>query len=245
MEIDDIVLKPIEKANAHNINTVSLSIIPLAMLQLENLADFLTEEPAHIRIKINEKDSYHSFEQVLRIRIWLPNQRTYSWCIYSEEREWSLEEGNAGGLIIRYADWDRSFDMQKVRNKKKDKQEKKNEWPTLDLLNLYFNPKNSLELLKRLYEVDNCLFNGVKLRKRESSEAKPDWNDLEVMRRFNWGQIHNTWSPYMVNEEIENIVITLDEELNLFRKKNPDNIFQMDLDYSFPIEIKKALVYKE
>ena len=236
--------KPKEEGNSQIINDVCLPVIPLIMLRYEQISNFYTEEPGFIRIKVTENDDYHLFEQVLRFRIWVPNQETNSWCIYSEDRGWLNEEGSIGGLVIRHAVWNRAYDTQKAQEAVERKNERNkflNNWPTLELKNIYLNSKIASELIMFLKEIDKMLFEGIKLKKRREAEECPIWGDLEVMRLFDWGQVKSTWCPDMVNKDMESYVIKFDKQLKKYIKNITGSVYRMDLDYSIPLELLKAL----
>lgn len=238
--------RPVEKSNADIINEVCLPVMPLAMLRFEQITNFVTEEPLHIRVRLNQGDRLRDFEQILRLRTWVPNQETNSWCIYSEVREWVREEGNIGGLVIRNSVWDRYTDMRKLINaKSEDQDEHLRAWPAVRLRTFYFSEENSFELVRNLKTLDLALENGIKLIKREKSVEVSDWIEIDCMRRFDWGQVQATWTPDMVNKEIESLRIGIIDQLEKLLEAVLNKVYQIQLNYSVPLDIWKSMTIGE
>jgi hypothetical protein len=233
---------PIENGNAINIKQVCLGIMPLVLLRFEELVDFLTEEPEAIGIMLSETDSERMFEQVLRIRQWIPNISTISWSVYSESREWDLKEDNSG-IVIRRVKWDRSFDIKKTKGATKDERiSMLNDWPTVEMKNIYLSKENLQKEIKTFQKFDQILRSGITLIKRDISK-KPIWGDMEVLRKFNWGKYHAVWDFTMMSKPIEDfskkICKMIEDNLN----SNFGNIYQIRLDYSIPPELEKSIIY--
>ena len=93
--------------------------------------------------------------------------------------------------------------------------------------------------------MDDLMKCGILLSFRENSKESFKWSDIEVLRKFNWGQIHNTWSPIVVNTEIETFLKSMDIYLNQLTEKPQEKIYQMDLDYSCSLHMKKDLIVGE
>ena len=83
-------LKPINTGNAKNINEVCTPIIKLIMIRYEAIFDFYSEEPYSINVQINEGDNKYKLEQIIRVRKWGNNTRSYSLSIYSQQREFEF-----------------------------------------------------------------------------------------------------------------------------------------------------------
>ncbi len=235
-------LKPEEKGNAENIKEVCCPTLPLILVRYESISEYYSQEPLLINIRPTELDDFITFEQVLRLRIWVPNEKINSWCIYSKEREWEVTRKLAKGIIIRHVVWDRKNDMAKAKENIENRQSLLNNWPTIKINNFYITPEISLELANDLKELDKFLVKGIKLRRRKSGEDKPEWGDFEILRLFDWGQVHATWGPTISNSNIEDYVKNLDKKLELYLSASHVTIYQMDLDYSYPTEIHKAII---
>lgn len=234
--------KPLESGNAHNINNVCYPVHAFVLMRYEAIADFFTEEPPLINIQLTQKSDVYTFEQVLRTRIWLSNKKTESWCIYSEEREWPETDGKRlGGLVIRHAVWDRKLDLTKVKQSP-DTKNILNDWPAIELQNYYVKPEKACKLIETFRSLDTMLEGGIKLRKRKDLMPQYVWNELEVKRLFDWGSVHAVWHPFMVNEDLEEKIFDLGSQLNSFQVEKLDYVYKMDLDYSCPPEVFKAII---
>lgn len=228
--------KPIEEGNAEIINEKCHPIM-VPMLQYEQMASYYTEEPLYIRAKHNKEDKLITYEQILRMRYTIPNDKINSWCIYSEDREYPFKKSKQSGLIIRNVIWDRKRDTNIVKGNPSIKEQKR--WPTIYIKNIYLTNDKSDDLIKEIKEFDQFIWRGIILKKRDTKEH-PLWLDLEVMRWFDWGQVKTTWSPYeMMNHEIEMQVIKLNDLLEEYKNNEHEKIYQMDLDYLIPLEVFK------
>jgi len=238
-------IKPIEKGNAQVINEVCLPITPfLTLLRYEAIANYYSEEPQHIYLKICESDKRCLFEQVFRLRVRIPNQMAYAWIIYSNSREWLNENGDTKGLIIRNVIWERSVDSEKVKKiSKSDKGVLLTNWPELQLNNIYLNPQLSTKLIDTLLKGDNIMSRGIVLEERASEAEQPEWYEIEIRRLFDWGNVQALWSPDMENKDLERYSFLLNKQLKTYINKHVDSIYQMDLDYIYPPEKYKSIIY--
>ena len=226
-------IKPVEKGNAELIKEKCHPIM-FTMLQYEQIANFYTEEPLYIRAKLNEEDKLNVYEQILRIR-YKSLDRINSWCIYSLNREWSSKKTTDNRFIIRNVIWDRKHDL-KIAKDNQDGDKKS--WPTLYIKNIYINSDMADSVKKGIEQLDHFVRKGIVLKKRGAKEYPP-WLYFEVMRWFDWGQVKATWSPYMMNNEIETLVIKINELLEQCIANVKEMIYQMDLDYLIPPEVFK------
>lgn len=234
---------PIEKGNAQKINEICSSMIPLPLLRYSAIADFYTEEPKQIGIRINDSDSGCTFEQVFRFRVWIPNQITYSWLIYAKNREWLSDDNELDGLLVRYVAWRRDLDLEKVKKTHKENKELfLNNWPRIETENIFIKPQMCSELIKILRKGDKILSKGITFIERKSTARKPNWRDMEVNRMFDWGTVHAVWCPFMENKEVERYIINLDKYLKKHANIEMDNIYQMNLDFTYPPEMYKQLI---
>ncbi|TEB09803.1 putative deoxyribonuclease RhsB [Pelotomaculum sp. FP] len=222
-------IKPIEEGNAE-IKNEKCHPIMFPMLQYGQIASYYTEEPLYIRAKRNKGDKLNIYEQILRMRYTIPNDKINSWCVYSEEREYPFKKSRQSGLIIRNVIWDRKHDTIMVKANPSIKEQER--WPTIYIKNIYLNPDKSEVLIEGIKEFDQFTRRGIILKKRNSKEH-PLWLDLEVMRWFDWGQVKTTWSPYeMVNHEIGNLInISLPNGKNInYTYDNANRLTQKTLD---------------
>lgn len=238
-------LKPIEEGNAQIIEDVCLPIHQLALLRYEAISDFYTEEPQSIDIRIEKDREYVTFEQILRVRTWVPNKKTHSWCVYSEDRELTERDNNTCGLLIRQVTWDREKDLNKFKNADKETYKKLLEsWPTLKIRNTYLEPQLCNEIEKIIRKFDEILQNGIALEERSNISSTPSWKNMELLRLFDWGKVHTTWSPSKENKVIESYILLLEKIFSESLDFATDEaIHQVNLDYSCPPIIWKALVH--
>ena len=236
--------KPLERAKAKTINARCFPIIPLSLMRYEALADFYTEEPKIIRVRENENDQPVDLEQVFRFRKWVPNKTTYSWSIYCDNRNWINENVNGSKLVLRHAIWDKQNDQRGIKTLRSNNQEGPVfSWPRLSANTYYLYSTNVPKMNEALLELERILENGLTLFLRNNEWDWPGWNDLEVMRLFDWGQLHMTWSPVKINNKVEKLLITIENMMQSFAIVGGQEVSQIDLDYTFPPDLFKNSVY--
>lgn len=242
MLLDKKTKKPVEIGNAQILNEVSTAIHPLILLRYEAIAEFYTQEPIQVRIKLSKNNDINIFEQVFRIRIWIPNTRIASWCIYSQTRD--LSDTDNHGVVLRNVVWERGYDAERVKGASKaDKEILLNNWPSIKIQNIYLNRGSISSLLEEVFKMDLVLTKGITLDKRKEDEKRPEWADLEVMRLFDWGQVHSTWSQFMKSTRIENHILVVQEQFQKHIGLEVDDIYQIDFDYGYPTDDYKNLIY--
>ena len=236
-------LKPTNIGNAKTVNEICSPILQLSMLRFEAIFDFYSEEPSSINVQLNQGEQKHKLEQILRIRKWGNNAKSYSWSIYSQQREWNENATNDFGidnnLIVRQVIWDMKVDADKSKNCSPiANQHLIDLWPSIYTKNFYIDSKESSELINQISDFDKLMEHGISL----NSNNSPSWNwkDLEVMRLFDWGQIHTTWSPIKGNVDIEKKIDEFDEYLIIGR--STCEIHSLDLDYSINPEMFKKII---
>lgn len=237
-------IKPREEGNAQNISKLCLPIIPLTLLRYEAIADFYSEEPRNISVKVHESDKSLLFEQIFRIRVWVPNQATESWMLYCNSRNWLNEEERAEGLVIRHVIWERSRDIEKVKTTHKNNQAVLvDSWPQIQAQNIYLNFPLSNQLIKILSEGDKSLSKGIQLVKRPLKKKRPEWRNLEMRRVFDWGNIQALWDPSMENKELEKYHQILSDCLKTIINQEVEKVYELELDFGYPPEDYKSLIY--
>ena len=178
-------LKPINTGNAKNINEVCTPIIKLIMIRYEAIFDFYSEEPYSINVQINEGDNKYKLEQIIRVRKWGNNTRSYSLSIYSQQRELgdnlNLETENM--FVVRQVVWEMNADIDKIKNySPENKQKLLNSWPSIQANNLYVSSKDTTELIKWISEVDKLVKHGIVLE--TNNNPTWGWKDLEFKRLY-------------------------------------------------------------
>lgn len=235
-------LKNIGKGNAQFINEVCLPLIPLVLLRYESFVDFYSEEPRNVYVKFHKNDNKQLFEQIFRLRVWIPNEITYSWNIFSSSRD-GFGVRRKDGLIVRSVIWNRYLDVKKVKEaSKEDKKLLLNSWPNLDINTIFLNEYQSKKLLGILMNYDKHMNNGIKLSKREGDLEKLNWSNIEISRLFDWGSVNANWSPEMENKQLEQYSVNINKTLLGYLTLDFDKIFQMDMDFSYPPEMYKKII---
>lgn len=237
-------LKDIEKGNIQIINEACFPVAPMALLRYESFVDFYTEEPCNVYVKFHKNDNKCLFEQILRLRVWIPNQLTYSWSIYSSSRD-RFEKAREDGLILRYVAWHRSLDVQKLKEANRERKKMLlTELPELEVNNIFLNHKQASCLIDVLDEGDKLVSNGITLNQRSSKLEMPSWKNFELTRMFDWGSVRANWSTTMENIKIEKYGMKLSECLSSYLNTgiSGKKIYQMDLDFLYPPEMFKKLI---
>ena len=242
MQIKDESRNIVENGNAEVIREVTTSALPFPMLKYEALAEYYTQQPVSISIRTTESDDWVNLEQIFRIRFWVPNEGITSWSIYCEERE--VENSFQSGIILRHVIWKRDKDFVRVMNYRDAGIEYEQELtPHIQIENTYLNDGAAEPIRTYLAEIDTLVSNGIVVHNQSSDHIKPLWLDLEVMRIFDWGQVHSTWSRPMGNRPIEDKVTELNYKFEQLELHRDGKIFEMLLDYAYPTEIYRNLIY--
>lgn len=239
MDYQESNIKPQNLGNSKNFEVICSPSLPFTLLRYEAIADFYTEEPVRILVQVNENDNEKVYEQIFRYRVWIANRKTYSFLIYSVNR--SLQEED---MIIHYVVWNRGQDLKKVKSLDRESQGTMlNEWPNIELKTIYLGAENS-SLLKGtiLRNLDKILMKGISLKDRKPYNNLPSWKQMEIMRLFDWGQVHSIWDTEMENNKIETTVSKLEMELKKFESFNLTPVYKMRMDYSVYPEVFKSLV---
>ncbi|EOS41582.1 hypothetical protein FMM75_21285 [Lachnospiraceae bacterium MD335] len=216
---------PKELGNAENIISKTTQEKFRVIKKLEKTFDFISEEPLTISLKKAESSKAELFTRILRIRIWLLENKNISWNVFSKDREIYQD------LIIRKVVWNLDKDAKRLKKKNKDIDQKVlSEFiPSADIRNIYIPPSQAKHLIKLINQLDAEIAEGFILKKKCRSKRK--WKKLEVLRLYNWGQIHCKWSPNRKNKDVQKKIRKLLLELDKFIEKFGQNIFEMTLNY--------------
>ena len=229
--------KPLDNGNVNCIKEEVSVIIRLAIIRYDEIFQFYSTEPVVISIKKDSKSETIVFHQILRVRKWKRNV-AYSYQIFSRGRVW--EENNNVDLIVRKVEWNVERDTQLVK-KANGNRDVLDKWPGLDIQNIYLDHNSAEEIMNEIADLDHLIENGIVLT--NVSEPSWDYKDLELLRRYDWGQIHSTWSPSKENRMIEDKLECIRAVLDNVIDSPHDNIEQMTLCYSDLPETYKNLRY--
>ena len=229
---------PIDIGNAAVVtNNIAIENI-FVMEKLEEFFDFFSEEPVAIKVKEKINSENEEYICILRIRIWNQMGKSSSWSIYSRDREVSDK------LIIRRVVWDIDADETWVRSNIKENRElilKK--WPSIEIRNVYLQASQNYTIIHLINNLDLEIENGFVLHHNENPAW--EWRDLEMLRLYNWGQIHFTWCASKKNEVVEKKIRELISGLDFSIRKDNEQIYQMNFYYSVdPEEYKLQLEAK-
>lgn len=232
--------------NASMLNDICSPVIQLGMIRYEVLFDFLSEEPNIINITRKKDDEVDCMEQIFRTRRWGNNTISSSLSIFSTEREWGDYEQRykdfEKGIVIREVIWDMKADVEKIKNcSKMDRKEMLQAWPKVYSNNYWINMNDCKEIIHCLINLDKSVYNNVALVERNDTVL--NWKNFEIRRLFDWGCIHNIWSPQKVNIEIEEKVLNIEKSVKNIIEKVDYSIYLMDLDFSIePDSYKKNII---
>lgn len=226
--------QPQEKGNADQISLICSAIHPVLFVRYEALAEFLSDEPQFIHIKVAQHQDSILMEQVLRVRVW-KNTGITSWQIFSENR--SLKGDTSIPIVIRKLDWKKDNNI--LENmKKEDRKSLLQSWPDIDIINQYVELTPDAKLFRSIDNLDQGLAKGVQLTSRINEF--PNWTNTEIMRLFEWGKVNITWSQKKQHQDLEERIRELIEEFS-FVYEMPQ-ISEMLLDYSIlPEDFRKIV----
>ena len=221
---------PINDSNAEITVETKVPESKLVMRKFENIFDFFSEEPASIVIEEKKGNLEDSYTCILRIRIWNAEKKSYSWSIYSQNRN------KLSGLVVRKTMWnmkqDSDFAMSKI---KENRDEVLSSCPSITIYNKYIPPLFSNDIAQLISSLDTEIGSGFILTKNQSPNWK--WGDLEILRLYDWGQIHFTWSPNRKNEQVEKMLKSLILKLEADMDEYSNKIFKMKFNYSILPEL--------
>lgn len=227
--------QPQEKGNANQVSIICSSIHPVLFVRYEALAEFLSDEPQFIHIKVDGNQESILMEQVLRVRIWDDTGLT-SWQIFSENR--ILNEGGASiPIVIRKLRWKKDNKILENMNKEVRKSLLES-WPEIDIMNQYFELQPDANFFRSIDNLDLRLVKGVQLTSRKSDV--PSWINMEILRLYEWGKINIIWSQDKQHQELEERIKELIEECSSFYEM--PQISEMVLDYSIQPEEYRKIV---
>jgi hypothetical protein len=198
------------------------------MLRYEEIFNYYSEEPATFKVKEEADSDASNYEEILRIRKWNSGGRSYSWSIYSNERE---EFSHCATFTIRQVVWDLSCDKKDAQNRiKKFREDLLEEWPTICTKNYCIDSKYNDEIIYHIEMLDGAIRNGINI----SNNDMPlwDWKDLELKRLLDWGNIQCTWSNNMQSKEVEGIILHIEKKLEDIICKPHRERYSIDMNYS-------------
>ncbi|BFL12317.1 hypothetical protein LIZ64_08850 [[Clostridium] hylemonae] len=226
-------IEPIHDGNCDKLIERQLQITTLPMIRYESVFDFYAEEPHSITVQ--KESIIESYEPIIRFRKWNVQNESFSWSIYSTNRE------KLDNIVIRKVVWNIKKDKEFAqRNIKERRQDVLLKWPSITTHNIFIPSRYSKEIIEKVDQLDNTIRHGILLSK--NNDPNWEWRDFEIKRLYDWGQIHNTWSTNMKNQDVENNIVDLEMVLNTYITDKCNNAEIIYLNYSIlPSKYKEML----
>jgi len=227
----------IERSNANIIEEVFYPVSNIPMYRFESLVDFVVKEPALIHLYNNRDNDRITCEQIFRLLVDIPNEHLIAYTVYADERE-SITKGCS--IILRQLYWDKQNDIKQLKQFPEKRAKYLQSWPTLSSK---YNVFDRSDLLKKiLNDFDSTINHGISLDKRASEEL-PIWRDIELMRRYDWGELCSSWGTSMQNIEVETLILNLLDIFKLEIDRDNPKIGKIELDYRFPLDLYQKILY--
>jgi hypothetical protein len=230
------IKKPDEFGNANVICEVSYPLIKLTLLRYEAIAEFFADEPYLIHINPEKDTEKITCEKILSLYIDVPNRYMMTYNIFSNERE---DFSHDWYTVLRKVIWDKENDQGQIKNNPDHRDVYLNAWPNISIKNVVMTKNDVLKEV--IDDLDRIIENGIILSPRK--DEYPFWKDIAVMRKYNWGQVHNRWGASHQNIGIEACFFELLRKMEqMFIDKQP--IFhKIALDYQIlPDAFHKSLI---
>ena len=223
-----------ERCNGRGVNIVSKPIVPLRLLQLEEVAEYYIREPEYIYLSGNSRIMC---EIIFQYIFYYPNREEEAWSVYADGRE-------AGGMetvIVRHVVWNKSNDIQQIQKTAGQDREKTAMLPDMTAYTHCCNREEAAYVAQAMLPVDKGLSQGITLLDNHGSRER--WSDVEIQRRLRWGTVRAVWNNsrrWSHEEEGRKLVSCLKRVLVSSRFKTGQDI---ELDFMFPIEAYVARIY--
>lgn len=143
-------------------------------------------------------------------------------------------------IIVRKVTWDRDIDLSFTKEMDKKQVQNLADWPSIEIQHTFIPSFYAANIIKMIDNLDSVIQNGILLK--QNVYPNWEWRDLELKRLYDWGQIHNTWSTNMKNEEVENKIAKLIDTLEVVVESEYQEIQAVYLNYStLPDEYKRKV----
>lgn len=232
--------KFIESGNASIINEKCYPYY-IPMFEYEAIVDFCREQIAHIHVTKTSGEKKIYCEPILRFMIDISNGDLLTYIIFSNQRE---QFDKKSCFIIRKILWERKKDIEWLKQYPEKRKESLLSWPAMQVKNAVMGYRDAQNIISLLHQTDELVKNGIVLNKRNKHDAIY-WEDIiniELMRRYDWGEIRSCWGTSMQNINIEHHIYSSIEVLEKELLKKHKDVFKIELDYIFPInEFKKCV----
>ena len=113
-------------------------------------------------------------------------------------------------------------------------------WPSIDVCNMYISLQQSDDVIRLIQDFDMEIEEGFRLD--NDNRQSEEWRELEIKRKFDWGQIHLIWGVEKRNDCVECKIKELVSKLDCIINGINENIFEMTLHYTMnPEDYKNSL----
>jgi len=223
-------IKPIEEGNASEIHEVCYPLIKLIMLRYEAISDFLAEEPYFIHIKKEKDTKTITCEKIMSLFLDVNNSHTVTYTIFSNEREEFSQDWYS---VVRKVYWDKKSDQLLMKENPDQREAYINAWPSITIKSIITRGNDAVKGV--IEGVDRIVVNGIVLSPRK--EALPNWKDIAVMRRFDWGEVRNCWGASHQNTIMEEYIFDSLRKLEQVVTGEQSIFHKMMIDYQILPEL--------
>ena len=221
-----------EYGNATTILQKSLFPSKLIMVRFESIFNFFATEPTVMIVQEKENGDKINYSEIFRIREWGIDE-CVSWSIFSSDRE------KVDKIVLRKVFWNKKKDKNILKNCNKGNYESLLEcWPSIKIRNIYISNMETEKLVQILENLDYKIQKGIRFKRN----AKKKYKDVELLRLFDWGQIHITWGGNKTIKGIQKQVVIIIKEIErLIKHEGKKKAFLIDLRYNLPIDLYKKI----
>ena len=228
---------PVNSGNAEHILENICLPCSLVMIKYEELFDYYAEEPYSLTVQKKAGCKNEKFYCVFRVRTWNDKNGSNAWTIYSKGRK------NFNNIILRKVHWDMEEDKKYAKEHIKDERTQVlRAWPRISTYHKNYKKKNTDKLRKTMQKLDEIMENGFLLH--ETDKAGEQWREIEILRHYDWGQVHVTWDTSMRNKAVIKRTLKLIREIEYLLEKHMDDVYYMGLNYSITPETYKTFYEK-
>lgn len=214
---------PEANSNVSDYNIEVIALPTIAMYRFETIFDTLAEEPNTMTLREKASGKSVLLEDIFRLRIWRRKGITRSWSLYADDRE------TPKYIILRSVVWDMDKDMQDIIAVA-GREQILNSWPEVAIKNICLQAKDCRRVFSAVQRIDRHISGGITFD--EAEKPSWEWRDIELMRNYDWGQVHATWNPTRRNTFVEEEIQLLSDLFSgLEQEKNNMGQYTLELNY--------------
>ena len=233
-------LKSNMSGNIIGVEADAKKVIPLAMIRYKAIYDYLSQQLASVIFKA----SGVVCEPIFKYSKNIPSQYEISWQVYSKEREMPFSN-----MVIILWKWNKLQDISRQKHFKCSEStgiNAYNQYPNLKVGVHCCSKLEIKEIQMLLTDFDQILDKGIRLKERGKKGIKEiKWNEIDIFRSYDWGQISCAWNRSKVNGEIEVAAESLEKALfHLLNQPCNTNNEKLVFDYPYPVDDYIKIVYE-